>query len=80
MMGSAASPKKGPGGRPPLGAASMSPTERKRRSLARRLGAGGSVLHLELSPDETKALKTGMKKAGASVKRAYVAGLIIKHR
>ena len=68
------------GGRPRLGKEPMSATERKRRSLAKHLEAGGSTLSVSLAAAETKALASGMKKAGIKVKRAYVAYLLLKHR
>lgn len=70
--------KKTPG-RPRLGKQPMTDAERKRRSTTARKGEGGSTLSLTLSAPETKALKSGMKKQGATVKRDYVAALIVKN-
>lgn len=72
-------PKKAPG-RPRIGEYPMTAAERKRRSLAQLIKNGGSTLSISLSPDETTALRLGMKKKGITVKREYVVGLIAKER
>lgn len=58
----------------------MSAALRKQRSLTRRLQEGGSLLSIVLNAEETAALASGMAKAGATVKREYVARLILQHQ
>lgn len=58
----------------------MSPSERQQHSRGRRRDDGGSTLSLTLDATETEALASGMAKSGHTVKRTYLASLILKHR